>query len=240
MTKCPKCGQEVEYFLKRKRRDPALKCPACNEYFIRSDLPPGTTYVVKYEDTGEQHQEQVPPQPPQPSPQPSPQPAPKRPPSLFEEPKEPSQVIAEILTDWGCDEEFVRKVCEYINMKGYFDPGWMMNMLLRARTGRRFTEQEAFMVVDMIMAALEREKRRAEEMGRTFPLALISLRATTPSYIGGAQPLYPTTYPAYPTAYAPSPTPTAPVQPPIPTTPQPTTPAPAFQPTYQPLSLIHI
>jgi len=165
MVKCPVCGEEVEFFYKKGKYDPYLRCPKCGNLFTKKDLPPGEAYEVRYmsQESEERHEEvrteekgkKV---------------------SLFEEPKEPTEIIAEILLDWGCEEEFVRKITEYINMKGYFDPGWLMNMLLRAKTGRRFTEQEAYMVVDMITAALEREKQKMESAGKIFPFAIMSLK----------------------------------------------------------------
>jgi len=190
MVKCPACGQEVEYFYKKKRYDPYLRCPACGNLFTKKDLPPDAKYEVRYIEEERAEAEQ---------------PRPKVEP-LFEEPKEPTEVIAEILLDWGCDEDFVRKITDYVNMKGYFDPGWLMNMLLRAKTGRRFTEQEAFMVVDMISAALQREKQRAEEAGRVFPLTIISLRG--PSAAPYATPMYaPYQPPIAPYQPVPAPTP---------------------------------
>ena len=172
LTKCPKCNQEVEYFLKRKLRDPFLKCPLCQQLFIKKDLPPNVEYKVKHEESDKEEikvsgKEETKIE--------------KKPSSLFEETKEPTEIIAEILIDWGCDEEFVRRVTDYINMKGYYDPSWLMNMLLRAKTGRRFTEQEAFMVVDMITSALEREKQKVEETGKVFPFTIMTLKPSLPS-----------------------------------------------------------
>jgi len=191
LYKCPRCGQEVEYFLRRKPKDPYLFCPKCNEQFYKRELqlPPDAKIEIRYMETvGEEEEEK----------EEKPQTKPKKP--LFEVPKEPAQIISEILTDWGCDEDFVKRVADYVNMKGYFDPAWLMNMLLHARTGRKFTDQEAYMVVDIITSALEQEKRRTEEAGKVFPLSIISLRgtSTTPPYY----PLY--TPPSYPT-YQPPP-----------------------------------
>jgi hypothetical protein len=202
---CPKCGREVPFFIRRKVRDPFLKCPACNQLFYKSAIPEGVSYEVKYEEEAKallQAKREVGP-------------------GLFEEPKEPTEVISEILLDWGCDEHFVRKIAEYIEAKGFFDPAWLAGMLMQARTGRRFTPQEANMVVDMINAALERERRKAEEAGRMFPLMIVPLRPPAPTgYVGGAQPLHPTYAPGYyypPSTYspvAPPPSTTAPPQPP--------------------------
>jgi len=180
MVKCPRCEAEVEYFLRRKSHDPYLMCPVCNQLFTKKELPPDAKYEVRYMETAkyeyiaETKDEELQPQQTQ---------AKQRPKSvtLFEEPKEPTEIIAEILLDWGCDEEFVKKITEYINMKGYFDLGWLMNMLLRAKTGRRFTEQEAFMVVDMIVSALEREKQKMEAAGKIFPFTIMSLKPSTSS-----------------------------------------------------------
>ena len=228
MVKCPRCGQEVEHFLKRKPRDGLLKCPSCNQFFIKSELinsgvPIGTKIKVKFEDTGKekvmvlaptrpllkkeeegeegerpQAQAQEP-QPQQPQPQ-QPQPQKRQPPVLFEPPKEPEQVVAEILTQWGCDENFIRLVCDYIRTKGFFDPGWLMGLLTSAKTGRRFTQQEAFMVVDMIVSALEQEKKKAEEAGKFFRLAIIPLGSTSLTTSSAPQPVF-TSYTPY---YAPT------------------------------------
>jgi len=199
LIKCPRCGQEVEYFFREKPHDPALICPACMQYINRREIPSNVKFKVKYlgeEDRRrnspqEEAQEEV-------VEEDSEKPQKKisrktEPPPLFEEIKEPTQIINEILLDWGCEEDFVKKITEYINMKGYFDPAWMMNMLLRARTGRKFTEQEAFMIVDMIISALEKEKRKSEETGRIFPLTIMSLRTGFPTYMGSTQILQPYT-----------------------------------------------
>jgi len=184
LVKCPKCGAEVEFFLKRKPHDPYLLCPQCNSLFTKNELPPEerSKIKVKYMEVVEEKEEETSPRAQQ---EEAPAPVvqkevsktqPRRFEPLFEAPREPSEIIAEILLDWGCKEDFVRRVTEYINVKGYFDAGWLMTMLLKANTGRRFTEQEAFMVVDMIMSALEREKKMAEETGRAFPIGIVPLR----------------------------------------------------------------
>jgi DNA-directed RNA polymerase subunit RPC12/RpoP len=184
MVKCPRCGAEVEYFLRRKSHDPYLMCPVCNQLFTKKELPPDAKYEVRYmetakeEDVAEMEEEELQPQQTQAKPRPKSV-------TLFEEPKEPTEIIAEILLDWGCDEGFVKKITEYINTKGYFDAGWLMNMLLHAKTGRRFTEQEAFMVVDMIVSALEREKQKMEAAGKVFPFAIMSLKPGTGQYPSG-------------------------------------------------------
>jgi uncharacterized C2H2 Zn-finger protein len=251
LVKCPRCGQEVEYFLKRKPRDGFLKCPSCNQLFIKSELinsgvPIGAKIKVKFEDTGREKVMVLAPTQPLPKkeeegekeegerlqaqaqgPQSQqPQPQKRQPPVLFEPPKEPEQIVAEILTQWGCDESFVRLVCDYIRTKGFFDPGWLMGLLTSAKTGRRFTQQEAFMVVDMIVSALEQEKRKAEETGRFFRLTIVPLGPTTsptPQPVFTSYTSYTPYYPAsFPSQYSTT------QHPPYVTPPQPpTVPAPS-------------
>jgi uncharacterized Zn finger protein (UPF0148 family) len=209
-VECPKCGEEVEFLYRKKGH---LYCPRCDRRVLRKELPPDAVFDVRphpeeatgtestavvEEEGGEERAERS---------------ATRRKPTpLFEEPRDPVEIIAEMLLDWGCDEDFVRRVTEYINAKGVVDLGWLMTMLTSARTGRKFTPQEAFMLVDMIGAALERERRKAEELGRVFPLGVIPLSrpgtSPAPVYAGGyysAQPSYYTpAYAPYAPAHAPS------------------------------------
>jgi len=223
LVKCPKCNEEVEYFYKLKKYDAYLRCPKCNERFTKSDLPDGIKYKVKYlTETSKENEDKDKVESIERTEVTREERAKKTTPPLFEPPKEPTEIIAEILLDWGCDEDFVRRITEYIRTKGVFDPGWLMSMLTSARTGRRFTHQEAFMVVDMITSALEQEKRKAEEAGRIFPIGIITLKpSTTTTYVSHPQLLYqstPYTQPimtpyTVPTAPPPSPTQATPPQP---------------------------
>jgi uncharacterized Zn finger protein (UPF0148 family) len=221
LAKCPKCGAEVEFFLKRKPHDPYLLCPQCNNLFTKNELPPEerNRVRVKYmEDIEEKNDNDDVAQPHEHIDEDEKQEQAiqkevskqrqRRFEPLFAMPKEPTEIIAEILLDWGCKDDFVRRVTEYINVKGYFDAGWLMSMLLKANTGRRFTEQEAFMVVDMIMSALEREKKMAEETGKAFPIGIVPLRGGGGggTYYSHPIPLHQSS-PQYMTMYHASPTP---------------------------------
>lgn len=204
--RCPLCGAEVDYFVKKKKSAWA-QCPACSKKFLVKEHPELQPFIrvvegaeeseEEGEAAGEKERERV------------------SPPSLFEEPKPMEEIIAEVLEEWGCDKHFINTVVRYVNRKGFFDPNWLMGLLLQARTGRRFTPQEAMMVVDEIVSAIQREKERAEKMGRQYfgqivwgydrspPQVYYPPAAVTPGqYVQPyAQPVYP--YAPPPTSYTP-------------------------------------
>jgi DNA-directed RNA polymerase subunit RPC12/RpoP/polyhydroxyalkanoate synthesis regulator phasin len=214
--KCPLCGAEVDYFIKKKKSAWA-QCPACGKKFLvreHPELQPFTRVVeeegegrVSEEEGGEVEEKPVRREAP--------------PPSLFEEPKPMEEIIAETLEDWGCDKHFINTVVRYVNRKGYFDPNWLMTLLLQARTGRRFTPQEAWMVVDEIVSQVQREKEKAERLGRQYFGQIIwSYERQGP---------YPPSQPTYAQQY---PTPSYP-QPSYTPTPPGYTPLPSYQPPHQ-------
>jgi len=183
MPKCPNCGAEVEYFTRRKN-SPFARCPVCGRTFKVKEHPELAPYVKVEEpepvdqevdeETGGEVEEQAEVQPvvqarPRPQPETRPRLRPSRePPRLFEEPKPVEEIVTETLLEWGCDENFVKGVVSYIQSKGVFDPGWLFNILLKGRTGRRFTEAEAWMVVDIITSRIQQEKQKAESLGRPY------------------------------------------------------------------------
>jgi DNA-directed RNA polymerase subunit RPC12/RpoP len=237
MPSCPNCGAEVEYFT-RKKNSPFARCPACGRTFKVKEHPELAQYVrveesVDQEDdeeTGGEVEEQAEVQPvvqagrPQPETKPRPKPS-REPPRLFEEPKPVEEIVTETLLEWGCDENFVKGIVSYIQSKGVFDPGWLFNILLKGRTGRRFTEAEAWMVVDIITSRIQQEKQKAEALGRPYFGGVVVTSLSPSPY------QYPTPIPvqtSYPTYYSPSYQPTSNV----PTTPPVTHPNP--QPAYAP------
>jgi DNA-directed RNA polymerase subunit RPC12/RpoP len=244
MPSCPNCGAEVEYFTRRKN-SPFARCPACGRTFKVKEHPELAPYVrveepVEQEDqeeASEEVEEQTEVQPvvqarPRPQPETKPRPRPSRePPKLFEEPKPVEEIVTETLLEWGCDENFVKGIVSYIQSKGVFDPGWLFNILLKGRTGRRFTEAEAWMVVDIITSRIQQEKQKAEALGRPyFGGVTVTAWSPTPQQYPYATPIpVQTSYPTYhqPTYHPTSSTPpTSPVTQPNPQpayTPHPTT-----------------
>jgi len=212
---CPLCGAEVEYFTK-KPRSHFVQCPACGKKFSITEHPELKDFIKVVEE-GKRKDEGAPEEREEEGAAEVKEVKPVRrsvPKPLFEEPKPMEEVIYEVLSEWNCDEDFINRIVNYVQRKQYFDPGWLMNMLLHARTGRKFTEQEAYMVVDEIVSAIEQEKRRAEQLGRPYFGSIIwaqsSSRTYQPGYpmypATGSQPAYPTTYPpATPTGTPPSP-----------------------------------
>jgi len=201
MVKCPLCGNEVEYFIRTKRSKYA-KCPACGKSFVTSEHPELEQFIKVVEEPKpvEQPQGQVSEEVAEVK-KPKPKP-------LFEEPKPVEDIVAEVLEEWGCDKDFIDRIVNYIQRKGgNFDAGWLMNMLLHARTGRKFTEQEAYMVVDEIVSMIQQEKQKAESMGRPYIGSII----VSGSYQrpGFYTPTFPSTQPYYPPQpyYIPPPTP---------------------------------
>lgn len=229
--KCPKCGSEVEAFIK-KLKSKAVFCPNCQSTFplsqFKEQYPDAKIEIVtrypweKEEETDDTEISQQTRREERRGP-------------LFEPPKEPPEIVAEILLDYGCSEDFVKTVSRYIERKGYIDPNWLFNMLTKARTGRRFTEQEAFLVVDEIVSAIEQERRKAEALGRPFPFVVTGFGGTggplSYPYMG-----IPTSYPtqpSYPYMQQPPPIPSQQTvsQQPVPSTPT------TIQPQYHTLPL---
>ena len=184
MVLCPVCGVDVDNFY---RVDGKIYCPVCKnqikknqlsrevqQFIIDVDKLPWDTAsheennssVFDDADAGMQdEQQQVTQQAKKKTTQRKKQ---KQPITLFDVPKQPEEIVAEVLSDHGCTEEFIRGVVRYIQRKGFLDPAWLFQMLLKGRTGRKFTEMEAYMVVDEIISAIEQEKQKAEAVGRPF------------------------------------------------------------------------
>lgn len=187
MPKCPVCGAEVEYFT-RRRNSAFAKCPACGNTFKVKDHPELAQYVKVEAPVEQEEEEEEAPTPetkiehrPQPEPRPRVRPA-REPVRLFEEPKPVEEIVTETLLEWGCDENFVKGVVSYIQSKGVFDPGWLFNILLKGRTGRRFTEAEAWMVVDIITSKIQHEKQKAEASGRPYFSSIVMTTLTPTPY----------------------------------------------------------
>lgn len=197
---CPKCNTEVEAFY-RKKRSIWLACPSCKRPVMKTTEAPADAKVTEVDrypweevEKGKVISE-----------------------GLFEAPKEPSEIVAEILSEYGCSEEFIKTVARYIERKGYFDAQWLFNLLLRARTGRRWTEEEAFLAVDEIVSAIESERKKAESTGRPFPITVVGFTTRPIQY---PSTLVPPAPPQYQYQYAVPPQPTTPqpiqTQPPTP------------------------
>ena len=179
MVKCPRCGEEVEYFT-RKKKSYFARCPKCRKSFKVKDYPELEQYVrVVESEVGETRVENS-----------------KQPPKLFDEPKPVEEILYEVLSDWGCDETFINTVVRYVERKGYLDPSWLMNLLLHGRTGRKFTDQEAYMVVDEIVSIIESEKRKAEALNRPYIGTVVWGALPRPPVVLPPQPI--TQYPQQP------------------------------------------
>jgi len=196
MVACPKCKTEVEKFLKKKHSR-WVYCPSCQSPVPTTEMSNAPVEVVeRYPWEKEEKPETVTEREP-----------------LFEVPKEPSQIVAEVLMEYGCAEEFVKSVTKYIERKGFLDPAWLFNMLMRARTGRRFTEAEAYMVIDEIVSAIEAERRKAEQLGKPFTFFVSGLYPIAPPPAPSFSFPVPLDYRATPTYRAPPTYPTAPQAP---------------------------
>jgi len=212
MVKCPICGAEVEYFI-RKPRSKYAKCPVCGKSFLIKDHPELQPYIKVVDDKEEETEETEREETSKEEETKEEKPKRKRV-ELFEPPKSPEDIIYEVMNEWGLDEDFINHVVRYVQRKGgYLDAGWLMNMLLNARTGRRLTQQEAYLIVDEIISAIEQEKRKAEEMGRMYPPFFItplpqSSRPVYPPYTYTSTPqqthMYytPTPQPSYQPSYS--------------------------------------
>jgi hypothetical protein len=122
-------------------------------------------------------------------------PSKKKPFQVFPELRSPAEIISEILGSYGVSEEFIEWIARYVDRKGGLDPGWLFNMLTTARTGRRFTDSEAWIIVDEVVSELEKERQEAERRRRPWTFTVISTRT-------GASPYPPPAYTSYPSPYS--------------------------------------
>jgi|GEM_PF-4131116 len=179
-VKCPLCSKEVEYFY-RKYRSGFLACPSCQNSFRASKYPDLQQYVKEVKSYPWEEVSEMPKE--------SKEESKTKTPELFPTPKPPEEIIAEVLEEWQVDERFIEAVTKYVQRKGYLDPGWLLNMLLEARTGRKFSQQEAFMVVDEIVSEIEKEREKAEKAGRQYFFSVMPFGRSSTTYYSPAIPL---------------------------------------------------
>lgn len=219
--RCPICGAEVDYFI-RKKRSAWAQCPVCGKKFLVKEHPELIPYIRVIDDDDEKESKKDEKKEEEEEREEKVETREEKVPSLFEEPKPMEEIIAEVLEEWGCDKGFINTVVRYVSRKGYFDPNWLMSLLLQARTGRRFTPQEAWMVVDEIVSQIQKEKQKAEQLGKTyFGQIMWSYGSSSyPMPPFGFSPQYPSTPYTPPSSYSqqpsysPAPTPSHSYQPP--------------------------
>jgi hypothetical protein len=187
MPKCPICNKEVKEFY-RKHQSGFLMCPECKKGFRRKHYPDLQQYAKEVEYypweevsnmSSQKEPEEI---------EKKKESKPTRP-ELFPIPKPPEEIIAEVLEEWGVDEHFINVITRYVQRKGYLDPAWLMSMLLDARTGRKFSQQEAFMVVDEIVSEIQAEKDKAEKAGRQYFFSIMPFGRITQTPYGTPIPL---------------------------------------------------
>jgi uncharacterized C2H2 Zn-finger protein len=111
---------------------------------------------------------------------------------IFPQIREPSEIMRDILKSYGLSDEFIEWVTRYVDRKGGLDPGWLLSMLTTARTGRRLTDAEAYLIVDEVVSEIEKERVKAEQQKRpwSFFVTGYTTRTQAPTYMP-----YPTQYP---------------------------------------------
>lgn len=171
--KCPNCGAETKFL--KKKKSPYVFCPNCRKSIPAKEVPSEEIEVVdrypwdKEEEVEglqdvEESVEDV-------------KKEERRYESIFETPKDPTRIIEEVLSDWGIDEDFIKHVVRHVERKGFLETSWLFNMLIKGRTGRKIIADEALMIIEEIVSAIENERKKAESMGVPYvPLHVVDVR----------------------------------------------------------------
>jgi len=190
---CPHCGTvQTEYWIVGKLR--TVKCPTCKKLIKQGIVPEqyiihvGTKaeekkkYAKKLRGELEEEEEGV-----------------------FVRPRKPEEILEGILLDFNLNQEFIDLMVRRSKNLGGIHPTDLRNYLKTLKSGIK-TPQEADFIADEYMLALQREERKAQELGVTISYPLYGPQeqssSVSPYPASFRQPqLQPAPVPRYPSTY---------------------------------------
>ncbi len=181
---CPSCHAQVPFFIASNKRTPVVKCPNCGTLIKKPEVRGCEVKVVPrniYDKAGkvpledllreiEEYEaksqgvmeESIKP--------------PEREPEgksirdeLFERPKDPCQVLAEILEAYGLSKTFTDWMIRRCERVGYLHPLELYHYMRTMRSGVK-TEQEAAFIAEEYAQALQAEMQKAQRLNMNYPI----------------------------------------------------------------------
>ena len=189
---CPNCHSNVPFFLASNKRTPVVKCPNCGTIIKKPDVRDAEVKVVPrhiYDKAGkvpmeellreideweakeeaEVMEESIPPKG---------EITPRNiRDELFERPKEPCEVLHEILEAYGLSKTFTEWMVRRCTRVGYLHPLELYHFMRTMRSGVK-TEQEAAFIAEEYAQALAAEMQKAQRLNMTYPIPNLTIPPT--------------------------------------------------------------
>jgi len=189
---CPSCHSNVPFFIASNKRTPVVKCPNCGTIIKKPEVRDAEVKVVPrpiYDKAGkvpledllreidewevkeeaEVMEESIPPK--------NETPTKNIRDELFEHPKEPCEVLHEILEAYGLSKTFTEWMVRRCTRVGYLHPLELYHFMRTMRSGVK-TEQEAAFIAEEYAQALAAEMQKAQKLNITYPIPNLTIPPT--------------------------------------------------------------
>jgi len=189
---CPSCHSNVPFFIASNKRTPVVKCPNCGTIIKKPEVKDAEVKVVPrpiYDKAGkvpledllreideweareeaELMEESIPPK--------GSTPTRNIRDELFERPKEPCEVLHEILEAYGLSKTFTEWMVRRCTRVGYLHPLELYHFMRTMRSGVK-TEQEAAFIAEEYAQALAAEIQKAQRLNMTYPIPNLTIPPT--------------------------------------------------------------